>query len=139
MLVRNLICQLAVHYFTSLFLGCYCLGPLSNQSDPNICCIYLCDVNCEAGSLYYYMYTMTIGARRCQGYPLWHLQLKTAHGPGHIWLRGRPGSSLEYPHPWKYASCGNVRSVTPKWITEAAAPRPEGRDDWDIFFCFHKY
>ena len=40
---------------------------------------------------------MTIGARRCQGYPLWHLQLKTAHGPGHIWLRGRPGSSLEYP------------------------------------------
>ena len=30
----------------------------------------------------------------------WHLQLKTAHGPGHIWLRGRPGSSLEYPPSW---------------------------------------
>ena len=40
---------------------------------------------------------VSIGARRCQEYPLWHLQLKTAHGPGHIWLRGRPGSSLEYP------------------------------------------
>ena len=56
MLVRNLIGQLAVHYFTSLCSGCYSLGPLSNQSDPKICCTYLCDVNCEAGSLYYYYY-----------------------------------------------------------------------------------
>ena len=40
---------------------------------------------------------------------------------------------LNTPHPWKYA-CGNVRSVTPKRITEAAATRPEGRDDWDYFF-----
>ena len=35
------------------------------------------------------------------------------------------------------ANCGNVRSVTPKRITEAAAPRPGGRDDWDYFFSFH--
>ena len=32
------------------------------------------------------------------------------------------------------ANCGNVRSVTPKRITGAAAPRPGGRDDWDLFF-----
>ena len=38
---------------------------------------------------------------------------------------------LNTPHLWKYASCGNVRRVTPKRITEAAAPRPGGRDDWD--------
>ena len=43
---------------------------------------------------------------------------------------------LNTPHPWKYASCGNVRRVTPKRITEAAAPRPGGRDDWDYFCSF---
>ena len=32
---------------------------------------------------------------------------------------------LNTPHPWKHA-CSNVRSVTPKRITEAVATRPGG-------------
>ena len=41
MKVRNLIGQLEVHYFTSLHSRCYSLGPLSDQSDHNICYNYI--------------------------------------------------------------------------------------------------